>query len=732
MDYDSFVAAKRRAEVATGHKPGDLNEHLFDFQHAIVSWAVRRGRAAIFADTGLGKTLMQLSWADEVASHTGGIVLILAPLAVSEQTIEQGATFGIDVRRVPNGLSPSAPGVWITNYERMDAIDFTELHGLVLDESSILKAHDGKTRQRIIDSAQGIPYRLSCTATPSPNDFEELGNQCEFLGVMSRTEMLATYFVNDTGDTGTWRLKGWGQSRFWEWMGSWAVVLRNPADLGFDGSKYILPTPEYVEHVVETDQAGDLFAKPAQTMLERRKAQRDSIEARCKALADVVNANPSEPWLIWCHLNDEADLLQSLIPGSVNVQGSDKPEYKAEQMMAFSHGTLRVLISKPKICGFGMNWQHCARMAFVGLDDSFEKFYQAVRRCYRFGQKRSVQVHMFTAENEGQILANLKRKEIQHHEMSANMIEHMKDIMNNELAGQVNIVDEYKEDTHQGDGYTVHLGDCVKWTRRMADNSIDYSVFSPPFADLFVYSNSDHDMGNCKNDAEFVAQLRYLISELFRVLKPGRNVSFHCMNLPTTKMRQGFIGLRDFRGDLIRAFQDAGFIYHSEVCIWKDPVVAMQRTKALGLLHKTIRENSTMSRMGLPDYVVTMRKPGDCEERVTHDGEIDDLPVKLWQKYASPIWDDIDQSRTLNKLPARDENDEKHMCPLQLDVIERCIHLWTNKGDLVFSPFTGIGSEGYTAVKMGRRFVGTELKPQYWELACQNIEDAKREQAGLF
>lgn len=731
MEYEDFVAAKRRAEVATGHKPGELNEHLFDFQHAIVSWAVRRGRAAIFADTGLGKTLMQLSWADEVASHTGGMVLILAPLAVSEQTIEQGAVFGIDVQRVPNGGTPTGPGVWITNYERMEAVDFTDLHGLVLDESSILKAHDGKTRARIIESAQGVPYRLSCTATPSPNDFDELGNQCEFLGVMTRTEMLATYFVNDTGDTGTWRLKGWGQSRFWEWMGSWSVVLRNPSDLGFDGSKYILPAPEYIEHVVESEAMGDLFAKPAQTMLERRQAQRGSIEQRCRALADVVNADPNEPWLIWCHLNDEAELLASLIPGAVNVQGSDKPETKAARMLDFTHGKLRVLISKPKICGFGMNWQHCARMAFVGLDDSFEKFYQAVRRCYRFGQTRQVVVHMFTAENEGQILANLKRKEVQHHEMSANMIEHMKDIMNQELAGTTNIVEEYREDTHTGDGYTVHLGDCVKWTRKMEDNSIDYSVFSPPFADLFVYSNSDHDMGNCKNDAEFVAQLRYLISELFRIVKPGRNVSFHCMNLPTTKMRQGFIGLRDFRGDLIRAFQDAGFIYHSEVCIWKDPVVAMQRTKALGLLHKTIRENAAMSRMGLPDYVVTMRKPGDCEDRVKHDDE-NELPVALWQKYASPIWDDINQGRTLNKLPARDENDEKHMCPLQLDVIERCIHLWTNKGDLVFSPFTGIGSEGYSAVKMGRRFVGTELKPQYWELACQNIEDAKQEQKGLF
>ena len=930
--YAEFVKNKRRVEVATGHQPVELNENLFDFQHAIVSWAVRRGRAAIFADTGLGKTLMQLAWADEVASHTGGVVVVLAPLAVSEQTIEQGRVFGIEVSRIPAGESPSKPGVWITNYERINAIDFNSLSGIVLDESSILKSHDGKTRTAIIESCQSIPYRLSCTATPSPNDFEELGNQCEFLGVMTRTEMLATYFINDAGDTGTWILKGWGQSRFWEWMGTWAVVLRSPADLGFDGSRYDLPTLTYHEHVVQTEALGDeLFSRPALTMLERRKAQRNSIEARCKALADVVNSEPNEPWLIWCHLNDEAELLEQLIPRAVNVQGSDKDDFKTDAIAWFTgkkcvcgdkrfsaklascqhqdktqitnesttqkivknelqnlslikkqtptsgetttpsttqkikkscsskcasteteqetrdwpsvenntqaiqnlemlqeqnqsngkqttqkhdltkessntglletiiegclqskvtdvqfaearaqvtageedstlttattqelsegsyapHAILvlenfkttqndsnrlqctcgaaknnQVLVSKARMFGYGLNMQHCARMAFVGLDDSFEKFYQAVRRCYRFGQKREVKVHIFTAENEGQILQNIKRKEQLHHEMSANMIEHMKDIMNKELAGQENIVDEYQEATFKGDGFTVHMGDCVKWARKMADNSIDYSVFSPPFADLFTYSNSDHDMGNCANDDEFVAQMKFLIGELYRVIKPGRNVSFHCMNLPTTKMRQGFIGLRDFRGDLIRSFQEAGFIYHSEVCIWKDPVVAMQRTKALGLLHKTIRENSTMSRMGLPDYVVTMRKPGDIEERVTHG---DDLPVMMWQKYASPIWDDINQSRTLNKMPARDDKDLKHMCPLQLDVIERCIHLWTNPGDLIFSPFTGIGSEGYCAVKMGRRFVGTELKPSYYELACQNISDArKNEQEGLF
>lgn len=729
MDYECFVSAKRRAEIPTGHLPGDLNDNLFDFQRAIVAWAIRRGRAAIFADTGLGKTIMQLSWAHDVVRHTGGAVLILAPLAVSDQTIAEGATFGIDVKKVPHGQSPDAPGIWITNYERMDAINFDELHGLVLDESSILKSHDGKTRGRIIAAAQTISYRLSCTATPSPNDFEELGNQCEFLGVMSRVEMLATYFKNDAGDTGTWILKGWGASKFWQWMGSWAVVIRNPSDIGFAGDRYILPHPKYIEHVIQSGAFdGELFPRHAETMLDRRRAQRDSINDRCHALAKIVNTEPGEPWLIWCHLNDEAKLLESLIPGSVNVQGSDSVDKKSAALMDFSNGNLRVLISKPKIAGFGMNWQHCARIAFVGLDDSFEKFYQAVRRCHRFGQKREVHVHIFTAENEGQILMNIKRKEQNHHQMSGNMIEHMRGIMNESLAGQINIVDEYREDTISSENFTIHLGDCVKWLRRTPDDSIDYSIFSPPFADLFVYSNSDHDMGNCANDAVFIEQLRFMIAEIYRVIKPGRNVSFHCMNLPTTKMRHGHIGLRDFRGDLIRAFQDAGFIYHAEVAIWKDPVVAMQRTKALGLLHKTIRENSTMARNGLPDYVVTMRKPGENAVRVTHG---DDLTVAMWQKYASPIWTDINQSRTLNKIPARDNNDEKHMCPLQLDVIERCIHLWTNPGELILSPFAGIGSEGYCSVRMGRRFIGIELKPQYFDLAVQNIEEASIEQKGF-
>lgn len=285
-------------------------------------------------------------------------------------------------------------------------------------------------------------------------------------------------------------------------------------------------------------------------------------------------------------------------------------------------------------------------------------------------------------------------------------------------------------DQSSGDGYTAFNGDCVEVVAGLPDRSVDYSIFSPPFASLYTYSNSPRDMGNCRNDAEFFAHFAHLIRELRRVMKPGRNVSFHCMLMPTSKERDGYIGLRDFRGDLIRAFQAEGFIYASEVCIWKDPVTAMQRTKALGLLHKTVRGNAAMSRQGIPDYLVTMRAPGEADplDRVKHG---DDYPVSKWQQVASPVWMDIDPSDTLQFRSAREHDDERHICPLQLEVIRRGIDLWTNPGDVVLSPFMGIGSEGYVALEMGRRFVGVELKASYYQQAARNLAAALG-QAPLF
>jgi len=276
-----------------------------------------------------------------------------------------------------------------------------------------------------------------------------------------------------------------------------------------------------------------------------------------------------------------------------------------------------------------------------------------------------------------------------------------------------------------GDNYTVYHGDCVDVLKGIPDATIDYSIFSPPFASLYTYSNSPRDMGNVRNDAEFFEHFAFLIAELRRVMKPGHNVSFHCMLMPTSKERDGYIGLKDFRGDLIRAFQAHGFIYASEVCIWKDPVTAMQRTKALGLLHKTVRTNACMSRQGIPDYLVTMRAPGEMVDKVTHEPE--QYPVDKWQKVASPVWMDIDPSDTLQYRSAREHDDERHICPLQLEVIRRGIDLWTNPGDVVLSPFTGIGSEGFVAVEMGRKFVGAELKQSYFEQAAKNIAAAEQE-----
>ena len=730
MDYKSFIDSKKVNPIISGFDVDaeSLNSNLFDFQRVIVKWALKRGRAAIFADTGLGKTLMQTSWAYEVYRHTGGNVIIFAPLCVAQQTVNEGKKFGIEINycRDDSGVKD---GINISNYEMLDNFDLSQFSGVVLDESSIIKNRDGKTRNAMIESCQQVPYRLSCTATPSPNDFMELGNQCEFLGIMGMTEMLATYFINDAGDTGTWILKGHARVKFWEWMATWACVIRSPNDLGFDGSAYILPKLNMFEHQVESKATDDLFANIATGLMERNKARKESIDDRVAKCAEIVNSS-NEQWVIWCHRNEEAEKLCKLIDGAVDVSGSDSIEHKENSVTEFLSGDIRVLVSKPKILGAGMNFQNCHNTAFVGLSDSWEQYYQAIRRFYRFGQTKEVNVHVISAESEGAVVANIKRKEEQNQIMGLEMVKHMAETMKKEIFGATLIKDDYIRQVHEGDGWTLHNADCIDLINEIDDNSIDFSIYSPPFESLFTYSNSDRDMGNNKSSDEFRIHYQFLIDAMFKKMKEGRLIAVHCMNLTTSKVNDGYIGIRDFRGDIIRAHQKAGFIYHSEVCIWKDPVVAMQRTKALGLLHKTIKSDSTMSRQGLADYLVVFRKPGKNPDPVSHAAE--EFPVQKWQKYASPVWFDIDQSRTLNFRDGKDEDDVKHICPLQLDVIERAIDLWSAEGDLVYSPFTGVGSEGYCSVKMGRRFIGSELKKSYYEQAIKNISDLELQSMDLF
>lgn len=730
MDYQSFLEAKKVVPILCGHEVemDSLNPSLFDFQRVIVKWALRRGRAAIFADTGLGKTLMQTSWAQSVIDHTGGDVLIVAPLCVAQQTIREGIKFGIDINFCRD-QEHAKSGINITNYEMMDRFNLDDYHGIVLDESSIIKNRDGKTRNAIISACQQVHYRLSCTATPSPNDFMELGNQAEFLGIMSMSEMLAMFFINDAGDTGTWILKGHGKAKFWEWLSTWACVIRSPSDLGFDGSDYILPTLNMYDHVVKSAPTDGLFADIACGLMDRNKARKESIDDRVEKCAEVVNAS-AEQWVIWCHRNEEAEKLVKLIPGAVDVSGSDSIEHKEQSVNDFIDGAIRVLVSKPKILGAGMNFQHCHNTAFVGLSDSWEQYYQAIRRFYRFGQTKEVNVHVISAESEGAVVENIKRKEEQNATMGAAMVKVMSDSMKKEIFGAGQEKMEYIRRVTNTPSWTLHNSDCIDLAKEIEDDSIDFTIYSPPFESLFTYSNSDRDMGNNKSTDDFRLHYQFLIEHNFRIMRAGRLVAVHCMNLTTSKANDGYIGLRDFRGDIIRAHIKAGFIYHSEVCIWKDPVVAMQRTKALGLLHKTIKKDSSMSRQGLADYLVVFRKPGLNEKYISHTAE--EFPVQMWQRYASPVWFDINQSRTLNYRDAREDDDVKHICPLQLDVIERAMTLWTAPDDLVFSPFTGVGSEGYTAVKMGRRFIGSELKPSYYDQALKNLATAKTENADLF
>ena len=435
MSYEQFVSRKLGIVESAGIDAPLRDYGLFPHQKDLAAWALRRGRAAIFADTGLGKSRMQLAWADTVARETAGDVLILAPLAVAQQTVEEGAMIGVAVTHAREA-SDIRPGINITNYDRVHKFDSSRFAAVVLDESSIIKHHAAKTLQTLLEKFRATPYKLACTATPAPNDWTELGNHAEFLGVRSRAEMLAEFFVHDGGDTQTWRLKGHARALFWKWVASWGAMVRSPADLGHGASAYELPPMHVHQHSVEIAHNADhgLFAMEAQTLTERRNARKASLVDRVRACAEIVNSS-SDIWLIWCDLNAEGDALESAIPGSIQVAGCDTEEFKERNLLDFAHGKTRVLISKPSICGFGLNFQSAAHMAFVGVTDSFEAYYQAVRRSWRFGQKRPVNVHVFASNQEGAVVANLKRKEADAKAMSEAMAAETLEAVRSEVVG---------------------------------------------------------------------------------------------------------------------------------------------------------------------------------------------------------------------------------------------------------------------------------------------------------
>jgi len=444
MNYREFLEKKRVTTVSSGFEidKAQLNPMMFDYERDITWWALKKGKAAVWSACGTGKTFVELEYGNQVYLYTGGDVLIVAPLAVTSQTVQEGAKFDFTVNPCRTQVDVK-PGLNITNYEMIEHFDPDKFACIILDESSILKSFDGKYRTMLIEMFRNTPYKLSCTATPAPNDYMELGNHAEFTGVMSRTEMLATFFVHDGSDTAKWRLKGHAQEKFWEWIATWAVVLQKPSDLGYSDDGFELPALHIHEIIVESPKDEySMFPQIAQTLNERREARRNSLENRVAKAAELANSN-NEQWLIWCDLNCESDALKKAINGAVEVRGSDKPDHKINSAMGFSQGDIRALVSKPSMFGFGMNWQNCSNMIFTGLSDSYEQFYQGIRREWRYGQTKEVNVYIVISESEGAVKANIERKEKEAELMISEMVKYTQKILTAEIHGTIKETIEY-------------------------------------------------------------------------------------------------------------------------------------------------------------------------------------------------------------------------------------------------------------------------------------------------
>lgn len=715
-DYEAFIDSKKLTAVPTGKivDPDKLHPQMKDHQRVLTHWSLRKGRAALFADTGLGKTLMELVW----AQHAGNRCLILAPLAVAMQTVEEGKRWGIPVKYCKD-QSEIDGQITITNYERLDHFNPDFFDAVVLDESSILKSFEGKTRTRLIEAFADTPMRLCGTATPAPNDIAEIANHAEFLGIMSRTEMLSTFFVHD--DAG-WRLKGHAVKPFYKWLASWSMAIRKPSDLGFSDEGYDLPALVIHPVIVSTQwkPEGQLFATDLKGITQRSEVRKATLPDRVKAATDIIGKD-ADTWLIWTGLNDEADAIEKAVTNAIQVKGADSPELKAENLLKFAKGELPIMVTKPSIAAYGMNFQHyCHNMLFVGLGDSYEDYYQAIRRVYRFGQTQPVNVYIVLSEPEQVIYQNVLRKQEEARKMVDELINQVAEFEKAEIAATVREKDEYSEAEASGKEWRLLMGDSAKRMKEIPTDSIALSVSSIPFATLFTYSNSDHDLGNSKDYQTFFEHMGYITREWLRITMPGRNVAVHVQQLPMTKATDGVIGIRDFRGDTIRHFTEQGFIYHGEVCIDKDPQAQAIRTHSKGLMFVQLHKDSAWSRPAFADYILIFRKPGDNPTPV-----IPDISNDEWIEWARPIWYGIRESDTLNVVEARTEEDERHICPLQLGTIERCVRLWSNPGETVFDPFNGIGSTPYTAVKFNRKGLGIELKPEYFKVACKNLTDAE-------
>lgn len=550
--------------------------------------------------------------------------------------------------------------------------------------------------------------------------------------------MRAKWFVRDEG-MNNYRLKGHAKKDFYGWISNWAIMLTNPSDLGFDGSKYILPELNYIEKMIETNSRdnGKLFNEGSVSATDFNKELRLTLIERFDEVAKIVN-NSNESFIIWVNQNEEEKKALELIPDAISVNGSEKSEIKEKKLLGFANGEFRVLVTKKKIAQFGMNFQNCNNQVFASLDFSFEGLYQAIRRSYRFGQKNNVNIYIITTDTMENVMISINKKQSQFLEMQSEMNK----FINGDSFG---LLDSYDFKEVKTADYWLMKGDSCQEIKRIPDNSVDLIVFSPPFSSLFTYSNYIHDMGNNENHEEFFKQYHFLLQDLYRILKPGRLMVCHTKDLAVYKNSSGYTGLYDFTGEHHRAVENVGFKYHSKINIWTDPVLEMQRTKTQRLLYKQLRKDSSYTGVGLPEYCTVFRKWEGNEEdwKPINNKNQNNFPLDIWQQWASPIWNveksdiehleetmkeyrvnswfDIKRTDVLNNSEGTDLGDEKHIAPLQLSVIRKSVQMWSNPGETVFTPFLGIGSEVYESVKLGRFGIGIELKDKYFETAIKNV-----------
>ena len=901
MDYQAFLESKKHHVSDTGISvmPEAVHPKLFAWQKEIVLWALRKGRAAIFLDTGLGKTFIQLEWARLLGQQT----LIVAPLSVARQTVREASKIGLEVRYVRSQSDiASDRKLWITNYEMIESFDLSQFRSVVLDESSILKAIDGKTRKKLTNLCRHMPYKLCCTATPAPNDYTEIGNHAEFLGICTIPEMLATFFINANkehtitlGDQtyrkkgsnkgGTeWRIKHHAEEHFFEWLASWAITMTKPSDLGYDNGDFILPELRLHPVFVETQYKGDqLFFTGLHGIADRANVRQSTLQKRIDALSGIVNAEyigsnvghehtnesgiheglqvgasremeedarttregecqeagtvcsrriqentgqnpgtqvatiqPSQTegakaqeiqhiaiavrrdngetapsvrdlrslrheqapilsrvgplsctesraggtvpelqprnrqvqgqpptledgravhrgqWVIWCGLDTEQRAIEALLGDDcISIYGTLHPDEKERRLLSWLDGERPFLISKPRVCGFGLNLQQSHKMAFLGLNDSWETFYQAVRRQWRYGQREPVDVHIIMSDVEQEIYQNVMRKDAMAQRLRAKLIEQINKYERKELGMSDDLTVEYQQGVERGEGWTAMLGDSCERLKELGESSIDLSVYSPPFADLYTYTASDRDLGNCRGWDEFFGHYKFIIREVLRVTKPGRLTCVHTSDIPAIAQKDGYIGVKDFPGEVIRAYEREGWVFVGRCFVQKNPQAQAIRVKSKALLFVQMRKDSTDSRPALVDQILLFKKPGENAVPVSPvaNGELDN---EGWIEWAHGIWLGIHETETLQYSRARGADDEKHICPLQLGTIERCIKLYSNPGETVLTPFGGIGSEAYMALKLKRKAVLIELKPEYYGVAVANLKAATAAKQDLF